>query len=132
MVAERDADPTLFDKKHPFFGKLLSDESFMKQIMARWERDERRFEYWHPFLWQILNGYENLPQEIGPPPPPTQNNGGQTGGGVPIGGNTGQGGGNTGGGGSTNSFSTPEPSSALLLVAGLCAVLVSGVGRRAR
>jgi hypothetical protein len=153
LVAFRDSDPTLFDEQHPFFGELLSNPSVMEQTVQRWEVDEQRFEYWHPYLWQILNGYTKQPQEISPAPP-GQGGGGETGSGPgtgaqgigPGGGSAGSssGGGSTGGGGTGHGgvgpsaggggggpAGVPEPSSGFLLLTGLGALSLALSSRRA-
>jgi uncharacterized membrane protein YgcG len=138
LVAFRDSDIASFDRKHPFFGTLLSDPSVMSATVARWEAHEQRFEYWHPYLWQILNGYIHEPQLIGPVPPanPPGGGGSNHNGGSGSGG-SGQGGGGgsvgpSGGGGGGDVATVPEPSSALLLVTGAGGLLLAACCLRAR
>jgi hypothetical protein len=104
LVTVRDSNPTKFDKSHPFYGRLLTDPSFANALVHRWESHEQRFEYWHPYLWRILDGISQQPQSITPPPtsidkPPSDQSGG-------------------GGGGGGNTPSVPEPSSWLLMLIG--------------
>jgi hypothetical protein len=128
LVAFRGSNPSRFDKEHPFFGKLLSDPSYMNAVVDRWEDDEERFEYWHPYLWQILNAYVNQPQPIGPPPlpPPGQQGNGETGGGSNGGGDS------QPGGGGGNGSAIPEPPSGFLLLLAVSAVLFSCAWTRQR
>jgi hypothetical protein len=132
VVALRDSDPAEFDKRHPFFGRLLRDADFMDSIVRRWESHEQRFEYYHPYLWQVLNGYIHEPKDPPWTPPPGHDHTGDTTGdfgGLPQGG-----GGDVpppaGGGGSP--ASVPEPPSALLLLIGSGASALGACWLRAR
>ena len=110
----RDAHPKQFAHDHPFYNRLLSDPSFMNQIIDRWERDERRFEYWHPLLWRVLAGYQNLAPPPVIVPPPTVTSSGSP---PPVTGHSGS----PGPGGQSVS---PEPSSYVLLLSGIGVALV--------
>jgi hypothetical protein len=58
LVERRDHNVQAFDHAHPFYGKLLSNDSFFNQIDARWHKAEARFEFYHPLLWRVLDGGE--------------------------------------------------------------------------
>jgi hypothetical protein len=113
LLAERTADPLKFDLRRPFYGRVLSDSKLADKLVRRWERNERRFEYWHACLWGVLNGYAlthpSVPPVIVSPPPDSNNNG-------------------PGGGPSP----TPEPSTWVLMLIGLAfvAVRVHSLGPR--
>ena len=77
LVATRDLAPVKFDDNHPFYGRLLTDPTFADRLVHRWEGHEQRFEYWHNYLWRILDGIAHLPHEltefplpVSPPPSP--------------------------------------------------------------
>jgi len=134
LVAYRDADPTVFDKHHPFFAGILTDPAYMNQIVARWQAHEQRFEYWHPYLWRILDGYEFRPDPAPPPPidpPPDPGNSGKGdhgGGGSSAGG----GGGAQPDGGGGKPSATPEPSSLVLWISGFGLALLGPVFKKKR
>ncbi len=134
LVADRDANPTVFDKHHPFFFGILTDPAYMDQIVARWEAHEERFEYWHPYLWRILDGYEfrpdpSLSRAIIPPPDPGNPGTGQPGG-SRSGGGGGAGGGVQPDAGGGNTCATPEPSSFVLWISGLTLALLGPVFKK--
>jgi hypothetical protein len=118
--------PLAFAHEHPFYAKLLHDPVMMENLIARWEAHPQRFEYWHPCLWKVLDGYEHthpsragqivvLENPINPGGVGTaERNGSPPGGG---------GGSGPSGGGEGNAPVVPEPSSGLLMVLG--AVLAS-------
>jgi hypothetical protein len=56
LVDQRDANPLVFDRKHPFYGKLFAKESVFDYWVDRWQSHEARFEHWHPCLWRVLDG----------------------------------------------------------------------------
>jgi len=131
LVADRDAHPTVFDKHHPFFGGILTDPAYMDQMVSRWKAHEQRFEYWHPYLWRILDGYEFRPHPSPPIiPPPNSGNSGT--GGHGGGGSGGGGGGTQPGGGGGKTGATPEPSSFVLWISGLALALLGPVFRKKR
>jgi hypothetical protein len=109
----------------------------MKRMVARWEAHEQRFEYWHPYLWRILDGYEFRPhpdhrRSIDPPPidPPPHSGGSGNG---PHGGGGDGGGGSPGvqprGGGGTPG-AIPEPGSIVLLISGFSLVALGRILKR--
>jgi hypothetical protein len=121
LVVYRDSHPTVFDRRHPFFSRLLTDPAYMNRIVDRWKAHEARFEYWHPYLWRILDGYEHR-LDSQPPPhhePPPKRGGGHHGSGGGSGG-----GGHHGSGGGIDPSATPEPSSIVVFLSGL--VVASG------
>ncbi len=68
LVEQRDANPIVFDKQHWFFFGILTDPSYMEQIVKRWEAHEPRFDHWHPYLWRALDGFIHEPQINNPSP----------------------------------------------------------------
>ncbi len=143
-VAKMDANPLLFQKQHWFFFGILTDQTFMNQVVKRWEAHEGRFDIWHPYLWRMLDGYVHEPHVVTPPvtppvldpPPPgslpgvspgTKGGGtGQTGG---NGGDPGSGGhghpGGGGGGGIGSPQAVPEPPGFVMLLTG---AILAGIG----
>jgi hypothetical protein len=140
--------PTAFAREHPFYTKMFGDPVMMDKLLARWEANEQRFEYWHNCLWKVLNGYLHshpsqpvsvgsggssvsgasggggtvAPQGLGPGGSPSGGNG--SGGNGPGGNGSGNGGtGRTGGGSGPGTQSVPEPSSGLLMIS---ATLIAG------
>jgi uncharacterized membrane protein YgcG len=135
LVAFRDKDPIRFDKEHPFFFGILTDTAYINKIVARWEGHEQRFEYWHPYLWRILDGYVHRPVPVPPHDPGHHHGGGGGGGGQGSsaggGGSGGGGGRGGGGGGGISSASVPEPGSVVLYVSGMV-LAVAGAAARQR
>jgi hypothetical protein len=91
---------------------LFTDPSFLEDFVRRWKSHERRFEFWHPFLWRILDGSQGMT-----PPPPVNA--------LPAGGS-----GQIGGHSSPGGPSVPEPASALLMLSGLVAIALAALARR--
>jgi hypothetical protein len=126
-VAQRNANPTRFDRMHPMWGKLISNQNFYESMVARLTLNPGRFEFYHPTFWRLVDGamqYNQQPQVLEPPaggsdggssgqegenPPP----GGDDGGNPPPGGDNG------GGDPDPGPTPTPEPSSLLMIVTAL-------------
>jgi hypothetical protein len=78
LLAVRDVDPVDFDRRHRFYAQLITNPTFAEKLVRRWQRDEQRFEYWHPYLWRVIDGYQELhptpaPPIVSPPPSPETN-----------------------------------------------------------
>ena len=135
LVKFRDSHPVVFDERHPFYFKLLTETPFMNRIVARWESHEARFGFYSPYLSRVLDGYVHLhePPATPPTPPPVigetpgspGTNNGQNG-------ENGRGSGGGSGGGGLPPGAVPEPSGLLLLLAGASWVGVGVVRGRAR
>jgi hypothetical protein len=129
LVAVRDSHPLQFDHNHPFYAKLLTNTAFMKHEVARWELDEPRFEYWHPFLWRVLDGYLNWSELH--PTAPSSPTGAQTITPPPAGG-AGSVGTTSGGGTTSGQNGVPEPPAAFLLLTGMTLVFLGARVRAER
>ncbi len=128
LVAYRDAHERVFDREHHFFAAILSNAELMDRFVDRWKSHEQRFEYWHLYLWRILDGYDHRPlpdppdavssQEIGPLGGTNPDDVDQEGAahGSRGGSSYGSGGGSSDGGGTVHASATPEPSSIVLLL----------------
>jgi hypothetical protein len=127
--------PISFSREHPFYTEMFQKPAMMDRLVARWQANEQRFEYWHDCLWKVLDGYmvshRGMPGHLvnstgGSSAPGGLGGGGPVDLGTPIV-TTNDPGGNHpptgGGGGVVTSNSVPEPSSGLLMVAG---ALVAG------
>lgn len=138
LVKFRDSHPIVFDEHHWFFFGILTDPAYMERIVQRWERDEPRFDYWHPYLWRVLDGYIHERQFLIPPPPPPSGNEGLPGGNPSPPENhnrpsTENGGGHHSGGGGAPPQAVPEPSAFFLLLSGMVLVGVgAALGRRGK
>ncbi len=132
--------PKAFAREHPFYTKMFNDPAMLNRLIDRWEANEQRFEYWHDCLWKVLDGYLYTHPPLPPPIGSTTQlgaGGSPSSGGVEPqnipggnGGNNNNGGGGTGGHG-IQPFSVPEPSSFILMAAGL-AILAARYGRYRR
>ncbi len=60
--------PAAFTAEHPFYVKMFNEPVMLDRLVARWEADEPRFEYWHNCLWKVLNGYVHSHQGFLSPP----------------------------------------------------------------
>jgi hypothetical protein len=109
VVRTFDHCPVLFEHEHPFYTRLLENQSFMESIVRRWQSHEQRFEYWHPSLWRFLDGYQytHIPGQCQPietfRPPSSDRTPGQ----VPA--------------GPDSSNAVQEPSTGFLMVVSTCA-----------
>ena len=69
LVAQRTLNPTAFDHRRPFYGKLITDRSFFESWVNRWQSHPARFAHWHPCLSRFLDGGVRSREADEPPPP---------------------------------------------------------------
>jgi hypothetical protein len=133
-VELRELNPTRFDEQHPVLGTVLASEEGYDKFLSD-HTFKKLFCEHTPFLWRVVAGdifyHEIHPFEISPPgpgggPPPVDH--GSTGG-SPFSGGGSPPGGPGGSGGSVGTASVPEPSSWVLMTAGLM-VAALAYGRR--
>lgn len=122
-VADRSANPSAFDLRHPVLGQALSRRGSFEYWYNRWQAAPARFEHWHPRFWHYLHGGALAMPPFSPltplkppasqsPEPPSS---------LP---------GPTDAGGPPPHIVTPEPSSLLLLAVSLGILLLVQGGRR--
>jgi hypothetical protein len=114
VVAFRDSHPHRFDRNHVFYFHLLTETPVMDWIVSDWEARRRRFDYWNPFLYRVLDGYtifldRQFVLKSDPPPETTLSSKGRQ---DPAG----RIGGGATGTGRIDPQSVPEPSPAILLL----------------
>jgi hypothetical protein len=74
LETERLHNPDVFDHRHPFLGRLLTDPTVFQLWLEKWEAHPFCFVHHYPSLWKVLDGearYGGPPgAHLSPPAPP--------------------------------------------------------------
>lgn len=130
LVAQRDRNPTKFDRAKPVLGRMFTDSSYFQYWQDRWQANPARFEEFHPQFWRIIDGEGHaggppVPIVVPPTTPPLNAPQGLDGGPSPSapsdGGNPGSDppGDPQGPSPGPPQGAVPEPGSSVLLISGL-------------